>query len=41
MLVRRRPRWYLQDRAATPEAVFEDRRRFLGRLGLAALAHES
>lgn len=37
MLVRSRPRWSLPDRAATPEAVFEDRRKFLGRLGLAAI----
>ena len=34
----RRPGWYLPDSAATPEAVYRDRRRFLKQLGFAGAA---
>ena len=37
MLARSRPPWFLPEGSATPEAVFQDRRRFLARLGLVSI----
>jgi hypothetical protein len=37
MLIRIPPPWFLPEREATPEKVFDDRRTFIRKLGLAAI----